>query len=118
MNTPLTGNKSTCSAGFSLLSAKCPGIVPSRPALACVTVLAAQDPKTTYALGSTGSEPCQPGPLVVRGIAAGQLDLELEWTPVGNLNMDLEGHEVLMMSFPPEKPAPASSFWTWSRPIC
>lgn len=81
-----------------LASLFCPGIVPSRPALACVTVLA-QDPKTAYALGSTGSEPCQPGPLVVRGIAAGQLNLELEWTPVRNLNMDLEGHEVLMMSF-------------------
>lgn len=78
VNAPLTEHKPTWSARFSLLSAKCPGIVPSRPALACVTALAAQGPKTTYALGSAGSGPCQPGPLVVRGIAAGELGLELE----------------------------------------
>lgn len=61
-------------------------------------MLAAQDPKITYALGSTGPEPCQPGPLVVRGITAGQLGLALARLPVGNLNMDLEGHKVLRMS--------------------
>lgn len=76
MNAPLTGHKSTWTARFSLLSAECPGIVPSRPALACVTVLAAQDPETTYALGSPGSGPCQPGPLVVKEIVAGHLGLD------------------------------------------
>lgn len=65
-------------------------------------MLAAQDPKTAYALGSAGPGPCQPGPFVVRGIAAGQLGLELEWIPVGNLNMDLEGHEGSLMPLSPE----------------
>lgn len=84
MDAPLTENKSTWSARSPPL-------------------LAAQDPKTTYALGNAGPRPCQPGcPLVVRGIAAGQLGLGLEWTPVGNLNMDLEGHQVPPMPSPLE----------------
>lgn len=99
MDAPLTGNKSTWSARSPPL-------------------LAAQDPKTTYALGNAGPRPCQPGPLVVRGIAAGQLGLGLEWTPVGNLNMDLERTASPTDAIPPGKPAPASSFWVLSRPIC
>lgn len=52
-------------------------------------VLAAQDPKTTHVLGSEGPGPCQPGPLGGRGIAAGQLGLELECSPCGKIELEL-----------------------------
>lgn len=60
--------------------------------------------------------PVNQAPLGVEGLLLDSWVWNWNAVPVGKLNLDLEGHEVSLMSFPWEA-APASSLWAMWRSI-